>query len=187
MAFKSKVIDKDKGWEELKRTIPELKGAHVKVGLPAKVGRKRKTLPPEFKSRKKKPTLAEVGWWNEFGTKSKHGKVHVPERSFIRSTHDENRRKLLLIKVRLAGKLIDREMKPKAALDFLGQWMQAKIQAKITNLRRPPNAPATIKRKRSSNPLVATRQMVQSITYVKFMPKRSKLPLARRGRRARFE
>ena len=41
----------------------------------------------------------------------------------------------------------------------------AELQKAITDLSDPPNAPSTVARKKSSNPLVNTRAMTQSITW----------------------
>lgn len=52
------------------------------------------------------------------------------------------------------------------ALTFIGIEMQQDIQREIIDLRTPPNSPATIARKKSSNPLVDTGHMGDSVTYV---------------------
>ena len=52
------------------------------------------------------------------------------------------------------------------ALAFMGTDIQQDIQQEIINLREPPNSPATIARKGSSNPLVDTGHMGDSVTYV---------------------
>lgn len=51
------------------------------------------------------------------------------------------------------------------ALTFIGIEMQQDIQQEIITLREPPNSPATIARKKSSNPLVGTGHMGDSVTY----------------------
>lgn len=51
------------------------------------------------------------------------------------------------------------------ALKFIGIEMQQDIQQEIIALREPPNSPATIARKKSSNPLVDTGHMGDSVTY----------------------
>jgi len=52
------------------------------------------------------------------------------------------------------------------ALSEVGEWMTAKTKAKIRGLKSPPNAASTIKRKKSSNPLIDTGQMINSIQHV---------------------
>lgn len=51
------------------------------------------------------------------------------------------------------------------ALNLLGESMKQDIQREIIDLREPPNSPATIAKKGSSNPLVDTGHMGDSVTY----------------------
>jgi hypothetical protein len=50
-------------------------------------------------------------------------------------------------------------------LNKLGILAQGDIQQEITDLRDPPNAPATIKAKGSSNPLIDTGEMRSKVTW----------------------
>lgn len=52
-----------------------------------------------------------------------------------------------------------------SALDRVGVVAVGKVQEYVINLNTPPNAQSTIDRKGSSNPLIDTGSMVQSITY----------------------
>ena len=52
------------------------------------------------------------------------------------------------------------------ALTFIGIEMQQDIQREIIDLRTPPNSPYTIAKKKSSNPLVDTGHMGDSVTYI---------------------
>ena len=47
----------------------------------------------------------------------------------------------------------------------MGVAMVGQVQRSITVLRQPPNATATLLRKRSSNPLIDTGFMRQSVTH----------------------
>ena len=51
------------------------------------------------------------------------------------------------------------------ALEKVGVVAAAKVQVYMTELKTPPNAPSTIKKKGSSNPLIDTGAMRQSVTY----------------------
>jgi len=167
MAVRVKIRDRDKGWARLKKQLAKAAGAYVKSGLPEATGGE------EHEDEDGKPsghTVAAIGWFNEFGT-MRNGKEHVPERSFIRSTHDENLLQIASMKKRLLKKMLDKKMGIRKALNVLGQFMKKEIQAKIVNLRSPANAPSTIKRKDSSNPLIATGQMRQSVDYEVVLPK----------------
>jgi hypothetical protein len=184
---KPRVVEKDHGWARLKRELPEAEGAHVKIGLPTKVGKQPKRVESKDGTAAKvdkKLTLALVGWWNEFGTRDKEGNQLIPPRSFLRSTHDENLRKVKRMKRILILKILDGRMTIKEALDIIGIYMVGQVQAKINNLRTPPNAESTKRQKGSDNPLVDIGQLKQAITHEVVVPKRKVLPKAQRGRDA---
>jgi len=154
---RAKVRDTDKGWKQIKKELAKYRNAYVKVGLPTKTGEKEHDGGKDGEM--SGVTVAAVGWFNEFGTKT------IPERSFIRSTHDENIPEIVAMKKRLLAQLYEKKMGVLKALRVLGTYMKKEIQAKITSLDTPPNAPSTIARKGSSNPLIATGQMRQSVDY----------------------
>lgn len=104
---------------------------------------------------------------NEFGTDIA-GKGHnttIPERSFIRSTMDEQSAELEAMAGRLIMMILEGKITKNDALSRLGLFMQSKIRAKIVDLRSPPNKPSTITAKRSDNPLIDTGRLLQSISY----------------------
>ncbi len=102
-------------------------------------------------------TVVSIATFNEFGTSK------IPERSFIRSTMDEEKAGLIRKTRALFFQMASGRMTTKRALSILGQLITAKIKRKITVLKKPPNAPITIKRKGSSNPLIDTGFMRQKI------------------------
>ncbi len=159
------VVDRDRGWAKFKRHMRSAKGAHVKIGVTAEVGAKPKEeRGPGDVRQKSERTVVEIAFWNEFGTKN------IPARSFIRSTHDENRRRIRSLKRRLGRMMAHRKIDIRGALGVLGEFMKAKQIQKIDRLRTPPNAPSTRRRKRSSNPLVDLGQLKQSIQYQVVLP-----------------
>jgi hypothetical protein len=101
-------------------------------------------------------TVAELGAIHEFG-------LGVPQRSFIRGWFDESieRNRELLnsqLKLVVAGKL------PLAqALERVALKCEADVKRRIRNRIPPPNAPATIAKKGSSVPLIASGQLRASI------------------------
>jgi hypothetical protein len=182
-----KVRDYDHGWRELKKRLPDAAGAHVKVGLPTSVGKEPKDVESRDGAAKKinrQLTLAMVGWWNEFGTKDADGGDLIPPRSFLRSTHDENLRKLKRLKTQLVLRILDRELTVRQALEIMGQWFASKVRDKIVRLKTPKNAESTLRRKfPKTNPLIDIGQLHQSITHEVVLPKRPKtLPKAVPGR-----
>jgi len=108
---------------------------------------------------------------NEFGTLENGG--FTPERSFIRSTIDEKRGEYESFVEKMKIKILTGKESVAKGLGLLGLTIQKDIQKKITDLSDPPNAPSTIKKKGSSNPLIDTGRMRQSVSF-KVFPKGDK-------------
>lgn len=92
---------------------------------------------------------------NEFGAD------RIPQRSFIGSTVDENEKAYL----KMAEEVYS-EKDAKQVLEQLGLKIAGDIQSKITSIKTPPNVAFTIAKKGSSNPLIDTGRMRQSVTSV---------------------
>ena len=103
--------------------------------------------------------VATVAAWNEFGVPSRG----IPERPFLRNAVDGADRELVpILKAGIDPKTM--ELTDQVA-GLLGEVMKARAQRSIVQLREPPNAPATIRRKRSSNPLVDEGVLHGSVSY----------------------
>lgn len=105
--------------------------------------------------------VAEVAVTNEFGDPDKG----IPERSFLRSTVREERPKYKSLMV----KAIESSEKNKTPIlkraSEIGQVAESDVKRKITDIKTPPNSPRTINEKKSSNPLVDTGHLRNSIRY----------------------
>ena len=93
--------------------------------------------------------------------------IKIPERSFIRAGHDENQKRIMeqterAISLVLAGKMTVDDM-----LDLCGQQFATAIKTYMRNLRTPANHPYTVEQKGSSNPLIDTGGLLESITWRK--------------------
>lgn len=106
-------------------------------------------------------TVGEVGVVNEFGSADKR----IPERSFIRSTTDDERRRVNAMIARLKIPVLVGLLSTRKALSIVGVYMKGRIQNKIATLQTPSNAPSTIARKGSSNPLIDKGQLRQKIDW----------------------
>lgn len=97
-------------------------------------------------------TMAELGAIQHFGTQT------IPARNWldvgVQSGNDD-----YLEVIENHSEDLD------AALELIGQIAVGKTQQYITELRDPPNAPSTVQRKKSSNPLIDTGAMRQAVTY----------------------
>lgn len=99
--------------------------------------------------------VAAVARYNEFGTSK------VPPRPFFRNAIKQNKNKWSKFLARELSKNIG----AKDALKKLGEMMRSDIVMSITRLKDPPNSPKTIKRKKSSNPLINTGTLRRSVQY----------------------
>ena len=110
-------------------------------------------------------TNVELATVHEFGVPS----ANIPQRSFIRSTADENKKKYQQALIRIATRLVERggNLNVRASLLRFGANVRKDIIAKIQSNIPPPLKPATIKAK-DGDPLalVDTAQMLGSITSV---------------------
>jgi len=61
--------------------------------------------------------------------------------------------------------VLDGKITGHAALDAIGGYAATHIQQFMVDLKHPPNAPITIARKGSSNPLIDTGQLMNSVTW----------------------
>ncbi len=102
----------------------------------------------------------EVALWNEYGTSK------IPARPFFRMAWDKNAQKYYnkidgYYDRVLNGQKID----PKKFMGRLGAIAVSDVKKSITELKEPPNAESTKKRKGSSNPLIHTEKMRDSVTF----------------------
>lgn len=149
--MKNSITDKDYGFKELLEVFDEMEeGVVVEVGVPATA--------EEYEDG---TNLALVASVNEFG--SDDGRI--PERSYLRSTMDENEGHFSKLFEKVLVRVVQGKLTPEQALDVIGMDAASKVRRKIDNLKDPPNAEATIKMKSSSNPLVDTGQLKQSIIH----------------------
>jgi hypothetical protein len=150
------VIDRDRGYKALQARLKALKidEAYAKVGIFAGTSARKEA---------KGPTNVELGVIHEFGSPQ----AHIPERSWLRSSFDLNREKWFALAGKLAAKLIDGKLAVYDALELLGMAAAADIKKHITVGEGipPPDAPATVRRKKSSRTLVDSGQLVASISH----------------------
>jgi hypothetical protein len=148
------VEDRDLGWALIRSKMLGLDGAHTRVGV------------QEGEVREDGTDLVTVAAANEFGAP----KANIHERSFIRSTVDEQRPKVERIKEGIVRKALTGHVDIRHELALLGEEAQKDIQNKIIALDTPENAESTKKKKGSDNPLVDQGQLHQSIRHVEVIP-----------------
>jgi len=159
------LIRKTKDNEGLKVIMKNAKSSGIKIGILSGTG--------EHPNSTSGQTLAEIAWWNEFGTSVKSGRsggeiITIPERPFLRSTMKENKNLYFRLMKSLIQKMLLLEIKIDRAEKILGTKVQSDIRKKITSLKMPPNAPSTVEKKGSSNPLIDTGALRQHINWIRY-------------------
>lgn len=107
------------------------------------------------------------GYLHSQGLHLKKGtqEIKIPERSFIRSGFDDRAKKIQSTAKRLLQQVLSMELRVDIFFDTLGEYIVGQLQEYMTDLTTPPNHPFTIAQKGSSNPLIDTGRLRQSITY----------------------
>lgn len=90
--------------------------------------------------------------------------ILIPERSFVRSTFDEKADEIGEHAEAAVANIIN-GADINMALSRTGQYIEGEIKRKIGNGPFTPNSPATIRKKKSSKPLIDTGHMRQSVRY----------------------
>lgn len=124
----------------------------VSVGIHASAG--------VHKESKGKLKVAQVYAYNEFGTEL------IDERPTLRPTMRIQRQKYFGIMSVIALKALTVQgYDVRIQMGKLGEVAQNDVRKAIRDLDSPPNAESTIKAKGSSNPLIDTGQMINSIRW----------------------
>jgi hypothetical protein len=161
------IVKRQKPYIELLEVIDQLHDGYVKSGFPdlGDVGKATR------KGSRHKPyedisEVARVAVWNEFGTTN-----GIPARPFFRNAIDGNREKIFDMAARFANLAMIGKSTVAEAFERLGLFMQSTIRSSIRNGSWQANSPKTEKKKGSTKPLIDTGQMINSVTFIKFMGK----------------
>jgi phage gpG-like protein len=106
-------------------------------------------------------SMVDLALVHEFG--SKDGRI--PQRSFMRSTCDAKRNEHIKLADILQSKIIDGSLSIRQALGQLGEVAEKDMVQAINNGIKPQLKPATIRRKKSSKPLIDTGRLKGSIKH----------------------
>lgn len=91
--------------------------------------------------------------------------VHVPERSYFRSTANAKQNKWVDYFGRQIEKVANGDLTAKQAWSKFGDIIVRDIQHQIRAIKEPGNAAVTKENKGSSNPLIDTGELLRSIGY----------------------
>ena len=135
---------RDQGWKKAEKAFRKIAkiGPRLKIGVQSDEGNYTNTG----------ISVALVAAWNHFGTST------IPPRPYLTKAIDANSVRLQLFSVKIFKKIMD-GADVENSLGLLGEEVVSVIKHMITKLDQPPNAPSTIKRKGSSNPLIDTGRL----------------------------
>ncbi len=152
------VVDRDLGFRKIMKGITSLTNQEVVVGIVEGS----LTHAMSKGNRKQTPGLniAQYAAENEFGTRI------IPQRSFMRSTFDENLPVIEDYVLNRYDAVVRGEETSTIALKKIGQLLQDAIKRKIDRIRTPPNSPRTIALKKSSKPLIDFGAMRAAVRYL---------------------
>ncbi|AUR84334.1 neck protein [Vibrio phage 1.054.O._10N.261.52.A1] len=99
------------------------------------------------------------------GETSAHN-ISIPERSFLRSGVADSEKGIKKIYENMMPKVVDGSMDIDTMQKLVGELCVGNIVSKIESGIGPPNASSTVRKKGSSNTLIDSGTLRQSITYV---------------------
>lgn len=138
--------------EALKKIAKRLEGeTRVLVGVPEGAG-----------SYEDGMTIATIAAVNNFG--SDDGKI--PAREFLQPAINKGAPQYRRLAEIMIPKVLAGSMTMKTLMEQMGNLAEGHVKKEITDLDTPPNAQYTIDKKGSSNPLIDTGTLRQSIRYV---------------------
>lgn len=163
----SKVIDKN-NIPKLLQVLDDLENSRIEIGIFGSEG----------------STILMIAAVNEFGCKitvtpkmraylhsqglhlkASTKQINIPERSFIRSSYDQEKDKIISRANKLLEKVLKLELPVQTFFELLGEYIVGVMQGYLTDLSDPSNHPFTIARKDSTNPLIDSGRMRQAITH----------------------
>lgn len=154
------------GGEKLKAHLAKIasqlsSGGVVKVGFlkgatyPADID-DRKTVKGKHRKRVAGLSVAQVAFWNEFGTS------RAPPRPFFRNMIAE---KSPQWGDQMGAVAKANDYDSQATLQLMGEGIKDQLVTSINEFKSPPLAPSTIERKGFSKPLIDTAVMIRAVDY----------------------
>lgn len=143
-------LDLNPDGEAALKRLEELRGLVIEVGFQA-----------DQTAEDGKTSLAEIAYYNHYGTVDKDGQVVIPARPFM-DTLSKNQDQLY----QFSGQALQALGTSKEVAEAIGSKAKSMIQDAIRDGDWAPNAPSTIKIKGSDKPLIDTGTMRQGVQYV---------------------
>lgn len=149
MSARVRVVDR--GLQEIFDNIRDINKVFTKVGYPEGVDADGREMSDN----------AQIASYHEYG-------LGVPMRATMGPSFDKNLSKVKRLINREYNNVINGRSTPIQGIGKVGEFSTNQLKKEIRNLKEPPNTPATIAKKGSSNPLIDTSQMVNAVNHMEF-------------------
>ena len=152
----------DNGYSARIDAIREMNHLFTKVGFPENGTPQESTRKGSGRDMTNEMSeIVKIAAVHEFGAPSRN----IPERSFVRSSFDENFIALQEFKKKEASLVIQGKQSAMTGIRKIGEWMTNKTKLKINSNVPPKLADVTVARKRSTRTLIDTAQMLNSVQH----------------------
>lgn len=92
--------------------------------------------------------------------------IKIPERSFLRASHDEHAKDVFQQSEKALGLVLGGKMSLDEYMDMVGRDYVGMVKDYIVELDKPSNHPFTVENKGDDNPLIGkTSGLIESISY----------------------
>lgn len=149
--MKVRVTDKQTAaGKKLQKKLEELKKLQVRIGFQRGEN-----------TEEDQTDLVDIAVWNELGTSN-----GIPSRPFMRGSVDNNADVITAFLKSKFREFLTTDMTAEELLRQIGAFQTGLVQKEIVDGKFVPNAPSTIRKKKSDKPLIDTGHMRQSVHYV---------------------
>lgn len=166
----------DHGYDEVMREIKKLNKSYTAVGWFGRGGSPENDVAARAYLMEKGATIRVTKRMRGFLAaslglflNSRTNVIRIPGRPFISKTYSLYKRKVPDVFARKYNELLANRATAKQVLGFVGEWYVGRIKYVLTNVRFAPNHPVTVRKKRSSKPLIDTGEMRNSTTHREIM------------------
>lgn len=154
MGIKFSIRDDDKGLKSIVRELSKATEPHVKVGVLSDSGQYADGNGVGGKT----ANLADVATWMEFGTHT------IPARPFLSQAFDSNQERVVAFIKAQHALVVTGKKSVDDALKAIGLYFEGVVKKTMASGKFAPIKKETIRRKKSSKPLIDTGRLRQSIT-----------------------
>lgn len=144
------------------RTITKKLGHGVQVKIGILAGAKYSGTHPIRGGKTFDGPVAQVGFWQEFGTEPSDDNPGIPPRPFMRATVANHSGEW---GNKLGKTLRATRYDARKSLMIMGRGIQLQMRQTLNDWSEPPNAPSTVAKKGFNKPLIDTGTLERSIEF----------------------